>query len=512
MRTNIQTLRPGPVGVGGYRTLAPGPGEAFAVRTDAVSATPGGEPLLTVAHLSDLHLCDAQSPARLECVDRWADPDSPLLDELVEVGTYRAQEPLTAHVAEAAVRSINALSGVDLALVTGDATDNAQANELGWYTGLLEGGRICPDSGDPSRWEGVADSEVSDERFWHPSDPRADLPRERYGFPSVPGLLDAVRAPFQATGLAMPWLAVHGNHDRMLQGTIPASGLLAGASTGSAKPIALPTDWSKDAVLALLAGLESCDPAAIARLGELQMRRVTADPARRVTSRQQFVAAHFGVTARPAGHGFVAGGTRTYYRYDHGRVSILGLDTVNEHGGWQGSLDLAQLEWLDGELAAADADRRYAVLASHHPLHTLINDRTGDAGPRVLAAGVAEVIARHPSAVLWLNGHTHHTTVALRGGLWEVTAPSLIDFPQQTRLVSLLRSEQGTLTIDASMVDHAGSAPWGGTIASLTELAGLSRELAANDWQWRRFELEQHPRAGTAQSRNVRLLLPDPWA
>ncbi len=113
--------------------------------------------------------------------------------------------------------------------------------------------------------------------------------------------------------------------------------------------------------------------------------------------------------------------------------------------------------------------------------------------------------------MLWLNGHTHRTTVTARDTLWEVTAPSLIDWPQQARLVSLLRSGDGLLTIDATMVDHAGSAPWTQKTDSLDELAGLSRELAANDWQWRGQPLEQHPRAGTAAERNVRLLLADPW-
>ena len=48
------------------------------------------------------------------------------------------------------------------------------------------------------------------------------------------------------------------------------------------------------------------------------------------------------------------------------------LDTVNHHGGWQGSIDEAQLSWLEAELAASAA--RPVVLFSHHPLETLVND------------------------------------------------------------------------------------------------------------------------------------------
>ncbi len=514
MRTDQRSLRPGPARAGGYRPLEAGPAEPAVVRTDLCSGRPGGQPLLTVAHLSDLHVCDAQSPARVEYLDRWADPDSPLLAMLSEVGTYRAQELLTTQVAEAMVRAVNGLSGVDLAVVTGDSTDNAQANELGWYLALLEGGTVHPDSGSHDRWEGVSDGVEHDERFWHPTDRRSDLPRERYGLPAVPGLLDTARTAFLSAGLDVPWLAVHGNHDRMLQGTLPATGPLAHAATGSAKPVALPEDWSSDAILALLVGLQQCQPAAIASLVEMRMRPVTADAARRVVSRQEFVDAHFGRRANPVGHGFRAHHRmtgRAYYRHDHGQVSVLALDTVNHHGGWQGSLDLPQLEWLEAELAEADAERRYLVFASHHPLSTLVNNRSLDGSRRVLAAELAALLARHRSAVLWLNGHTHRTTVTARDSLWEVTAPSLIDWPQQARLVSLLRSGNGVLTIDATMVDHAGSAPWRSTTESLDDLAGLSRELAANDWQWRGQPLEQHPRAGTAADRNVRLLLADPW-
>ena len=45
-------------------------------------------PLLVMHHLSDLHVCDAQSPIRPEFLDRWADPDSPIRDEVGTIGCY----------------------------------------------------------------------------------------------------------------------------------------------------------------------------------------------------------------------------------------------------------------------------------------------------------------------------------------------------------------------------------------------------------------------------------------
>jgi metallophosphoesterase (TIGR03767 family) len=510
--TDRRALRPGAPNPGGFRPLAGAAGEPHVARTE-LAQPPGTrlEPLLAMAHLSDLHVCDHQSPARVEFLDRWADPDSPLLEQLGEVGAYRTNELLNVQVVEACVRAVNAVEAapvtgrpLDLAISTGDNTDNSQANELTWYLDLLDGGRVHPDSGDLTRYEGVADDVVWDERYWHPDTDKPDLPRALYGFPDVPGLLDEVRRPFQAAGLRTPWLAVHGNHDQLLQGTVPSAGRLAQVAVGDAKPVALPVDWTTDQVLGLMAGLASCDPSALAALADAQVRVVTADGGRRLVSRSQFIQAHARERARPARHGFTTDDL-AYYRHDISRVTFLVLDTVDEHGGWEGSLDRAQLDWLDAELAAADVDRRYVVVASHHPLETLVNPIGGD---RMLGPDVQRVLTAHPSVVLWLAGHTHAASVEAHANHWQVVAPSLVDWPQQARIVELSRGD-GVLQVAATMIDHDGIAPWDGSTDSIEGLAGLARELAANDPQWRRYA--EHPRAGAADGRNVLLYLPDPF-
>jgi metallophosphoesterase (TIGR03767 family) len=499
----------------GYHRLVQGPGEHHLQRDAPAEAFDGDEVLATLLHLSDLHVCDAQSPARAELLDRWVDPDSPIADMVGQIGTYRAQELLTAQVVEAMVRALNGVrrgpvagAPVDAALVTGDNTDNSQANELDWYLTLLDGGDVRPDSGDPGRWEGVAASDDEDDRYWHPERERPDVPRDRYGFPVVPGLLDAARAPFLASGLVHPWLAVHGNHDQLLQGTIPTASWWGQASTGSRHVVELWSDATPEEVLDLVAGLAACQRQALTRLARGRAATRTPDPARRVLSREEFVTAHDRPGARPPRHGFGADG-RPYYRHDLGGVRLLVLDSVNHHGGWQGSLDRAQHEWLVGQLDRADADRAYVVLASHHPLHTWVNDN-GDP-TRVLAAEMTDVLARHPSVVLWLNGHTHRTEIQAHQGWWEVTCPSLVDWPQQGRVVELLRGN-GLLRVACTMVDHDGEAPWSGSIADPIALAGLSRELAVNDWQGGRPERVKHPAAGRHDDRNVVLALRDPWA
>jgi metallophosphoesterase (TIGR03767 family) len=357
----------------------------------------------------------------------------------------------------------------------------------------------------------VADNVEADDRFWHPDSDHPDLPRSLYGFPDVPGLFDAVRRPFAARGLALPWLAVHGNHDRLVQGTLPGEGLVARAAVGSAKPIGLPADFDVARIVELMEGLAGCVPEALATMARARSRQVTPDPRRRIISRREFVEAHDRPRARPPRHGFPADG-RPYYRYDFGAVTVLVLDTVNQFGGWQGSLDREQFRWLQTELAAADAEQRYAVLASHHALDTLVNGAAPESEPlRVVRDELLVELAWHPSLVLWLNGHTHQTAVIPRGTWWEVTAPSLIDWPQQARIVELLRGD-GVLTVATTMLDHDGEAPWQGGTDSVSALAGLSRELAANDWQGRGEPFDAQWRAGTPSDRNVLLALRDPWA
>ena len=540
--THRTSISGGPRSPLGYWELASAPGEKHLSRNDfLVGRMPvESRPLLTIAHLSDLHLCDTQSPARGEFLDRWSDPDSPLREVIGIIGSYRAQDALTLQVGAAMVRAVNNVrvgpvggAPIDWAITTGDVVDSAQHNELGWYIDLLDGGHITPDSGSTARYEGVADHDEWDAAFWHPDpaqfpdgSPRLDRPRGLFGFPDAPGLLDALRQPFDSPGLNVPWLAVHGNHDQLVQGNIPAAGEFRQASMSDLKAINVPAHWTPEQVARFCGSIDSAEQSGLDQWGEMVTRRITPDASRRTIDRAEFVSAHFRPTARPAGHGLsFKDSSRCYYRRDHvpgnagdRTVTVLVLDAVNEHGGWQGSLDAPQLAWLDSELSSADAEKRYVVLASHHRLADLVNDRNAPgAPPRVLTAELSQVLDAHPCVVLWLNGHTHITAVTGHGtpgnlnSWWEVTAPSLIDFPQQGRIVELLRSANGTLTVAVTMIDHLGELPWSGGIESVTAMAGLSRQLAANDWQYRPDDFSRHPLAGTALDRNVLLHLPDPF-
>ena len=147
--------------------------------------------LISFVQLSDIHVVDAQSPLRLEWTDRLDDP-SPLPSTGLFTSSYRPHEMLTGHVADSMVRAINRIGSgpvtgkpFALAIQTGDNSDNSQLNEVRWNINVLNGGPVRFDSGNLTRWEGVADSTplTYDPAYWHPEGNPAgkpvDHPRSR---------------------------------------------------------------------------------------------------------------------------------------------------------------------------------------------------------------------------------------------------------------------------------------------------------------------------------------------
>jgi metallophosphoesterase (TIGR03767 family) len=545
---------------GGYRHIVVKPGEPYVVRTDlgapaASARSQKRHGLVAFAQLTDMHLMDAQSPGRVEYLDRFSDGKNAPVGQLL-TSAWRPQETLTVQVLEAMVQAVNAHAKaapatkvpLSFAISTGDNVDNCQHNELRWGIDVLDGQQVRPDSGDLHRYEGVQDgfAPTYSPKYWHPGGTPSGKPEDqalrRYGFPTVPSLLDACRRPFKATGLSMPWMTMYGNHDGLVQGNIPVDiPTLNSVAIGNKKVVALPADFSSQDLVDL-ASLKRSTIRKVLTQGPI--RKVTADPGRRLVSIKDVVNEHFTTTGRPNGHGYTAAnraqGT-AYYTFDSGPMTGIVMDTTNSNGQADGSLDATQFAWLrkaliansrryladSGTLVAGGKRDRLIVVFSHHTMDTMTNVTTGSEQPgkRVSGDEVAALLLTFPNVIMWVNGHTHINAIqavkrplptTAPGGFWEVNTASHVDWPQQARLVEIADNRDGTLSIFGTIIDTAAEPSYGQRTDSPIQLASLSREIGANDWQDDFYvpPLNSPPadgRRGRTEDRNVELLVQAPF-
>ncbi len=459
-----------------YRAIAAAAGEPHQFRYDLTDASAGehfraGQVLACIAHLTDLHVTDVQSPARFEFINReYADPR---FRELLPM--HRPQEALNEHAIAAMIRALNAITAspvagapLDLAIMSGDAIDNAQWNELATSMALLGGGQVLADSGG-DRYEGVQSQGWPDDFFWKPDGAVTgeDLMRGAYGFPHVPGVLERALRPFQSPGLRVPRLGCHGNHEEVSQGVGIVTPALAAAMVGFHKPFRLPDGLDRDAAVEIFVRR----PEAFMAGPELP---VTPDAHRRPFTRGEFI-------------DLTAGDRKDrsmYYVHDTPAVRFIVLDTVCTAGGADGCIDEDQVRWLERRLQ--EVRDRPVVITSHHTLDTLGNKRRAAGSRYIDVDELLEVVHEAGNVVLWLNGHIHANVIRPRpdprengGGFWEVTTCSLVDWPCQARVVELFEAGEDILAIACTMVDHDGPPDPGGAVEP-AELAALHRQLAGN--------------------------------
>ncbi|WP_249011518.1 metallophosphoesterase [Conexibacter sp. DBS9H8] len=452
----------------GTGQLQVGPGEPLRARVELGPARPVGAALARIAHLTDAHVLDASSPARVPFLARFGPPLQ---------STFRPQETLTVQVLAGAVHAIRAFAP-ELVIEGGDLVDNNQANELAHALTVLAGGTVHPGSG-PDGYDGVQLSSDPDPFYYRPD---IDAPRH-------PGLLRAAVAPLSVPGLDRPWVPVLGDHDALVAGELVPTPVTRALAVGDR---AL---WQPPPHLHLPAGFRlnpsgspdgPPDPRFVAAFLAQALAGPTvtvgADPTR---AELAFTVADR-LTAAAAGPGRpspTVGGRLDGVRDIGAAVRLVVLDVTRRDGGSGGLVVPGQPAWLAEQLAAAGD--RWVIVVTHQPLAG-----STEGGERLL-----EVMDRFPRVVACLAGHTHRNRIAARpspaGGYWMITTSSLIDFPQQSRALVLSETSGGGVVLDTWMLDHVDDGA----------LGSVSRQLANLDAQGGRpFRF-----AGTPRDRNVRL-------
>jgi 3',5'-cyclic AMP phosphodiesterase CpdA len=449
-----------PVGDGQLRV---GPAEALVDRTELGPRAVGVSVLATFAHITDAHVLDASSPARVSFLDRLGPPFQ---------STFRPQESLTAQVLAGAVASVRSLRP-EVVIQGGDLIDNDQRNELAHALAVLEGGRVRPGSG-PHGYFGVQLASNADPFYYRPD---VDAPR-------YPGLLRMAVREFASRGLGAPSYPVLGDHDVLVSGEIVPTPLTRSLALGDRALWELPPGLTLPPGARAQAATSPDGPPDPGLVQSFLTRalagptvRVPADPARSQMTLAQVAG------ALRAASSVGSGADRLDYALDVGpQVRLIVLDLVRRGGGSGGLVGPGQEAWLGAQLAAAG--ERWVIVVSHQPIQ-------GSIGGEALLA----LLDRSPRVVAALYGHTHRNAIIPRstpaGGYWLISTASLIDYPQQARALRLLATAGGGVALETWMLDHAFPG----------RLGQISRQLSFIDAHGGRPQ----GFAGSRGDRNVRL-------
>lgn len=418
-----------------------------------------GEPWIEKNELAPEYATPSTAPVSLAYF--WQNADSQLIDEespirfegvylLAYASVFKPQSHVTTQIFEAHVRTarrISELSGrpFDFAVASGDLADGGQTNEVTWFTQLMNGGPVDPDSG--------ADD-----------DP-------------IPGPGNDHTDPFFSRGIGVPWYASIGNHETLYVGLFPPTDEIKAAAVG---------DEVVDVVGDLFGfiageGLSNGYRDGRTPLGDVVNSGTTpADPDRHIANVEETLsilqaAGGLGpITAEQAaaGRGYFA-----VYPIEGKPLKLIVLNTLSYiDPAEKGYMDDAQFGWLVDELDDSEAKGELVIVTNHHGV-----DAFTAASP-VGSDVIEDTLSRYDSVILHLTGHGHHYALTERPstrssiglGHWELMCPSTVDFPSQTRIFELVYEGDGYLAVYVTSLDHHAAE---GTLAAFGRHLSVGRKI-----------------------------------
>lgn len=259
--------------------------------------------------------------------------------------------------------------------------------------------------------------------------------------------------------LRIPWFQTVGNHDRLVLGNIPSrivesySGMdFLDKNTFIEKHFPTGKDAAGTTYGSKAKGFDFSP-------------RSRIDPMVRL--------GYYAFTALPPVHGgSKGGGARPGIRFHV-------LDTSRSEGSAVGQISDEQLQWLGDEL-----DRHpghLAIVVSHHPIPRIKKNQKE----------LLDCLLAHPKVVALLCGHDHEHRITpyfspREPGFWQIQTSSLLDFPQQARILEIYVNPDTTGAIRTFVFNQEARGPLGENartsyaVASKEKFDGSGKEQDRN--------------------------------
>lgn len=124
----------------------------------------------------------------------------------------------------------------------------------------------------------------------------------------------------------------------------------------------------------------------------------------------------------------------------HRESQALHAGTYPDRPAWCGALGEAELDWLAGELAAADAARRPALVLCHYPIFPDDPHCLWDAEP------VRARVVQHPALKAWVAGHKHDGMHGVDpDGVHHLTLTAMLDTEDTAYAIATLHADRISL-------------------------------------------------------------------